>query len=138
MCLHLLSLNDLASSDSPLQGYVANDVETEQIAYDATTTSFNLPRGRYGDKPAYTSFVQHRGSIPLFWSQETAQLQPKPPIESKPFFLLKTFMEFFVTFIFTVNSVDPYFSAAALHFDDLFSRYGAPIIVLNLIKVRVT
>lgn len=32
--------------------------------------------------------------------------------------------------------VDPYHSAAALHFDDLFGRYGGPITVLNLIKVR--
>lgn len=32
--------------------------------------------------------------------------------------------------------VDPFFSAAALHFDDLFGRYGGPITVLNLIKVR--
>jgi hypothetical protein len=34
-----------------------------------------------------------------------------------------------------VNLVDPFFSAAALHFDDLFQRYGAPVIVLNLVKV---
>lgn len=31
--------------------------------------------------------------------------------------------------------IDPYFSAAALHFDDLLGRYGGPITVLNLIKV---
>ena len=36
---------------------------------------------------------------------------------------------------FTVDVVDPFFSAAALHFDDMFKRYGAPIVVLNLIKV---
>lgn len=36
-----------------------------------------------------------------------------------------------------VNLVDPFFSAAALHFDDLFQRYGAPVIVLNLVKVCV-
>lgn len=34
-----------------------------------------------------------------------------------------------------VNLVDPFYSAAALHFDDLFERYGSPIYVLNLIKV---
>lgn len=33
-----------------------------------------------------------------------------------------------------MHLVDPYHSAAALHFDDLFSRYGTPIIILNLIK----
>lgn len=31
--------------------------------------------------------------------------------------------------------IDPYFSAAALHFDDLLGRYGGPITVINLIKV---
>ena len=35
-----------------------------------------------------------------------------------------------------VNLVDPFYSAAALHFDNLFDRYGAPIFVLNLVKVR--
>lgn len=37
-----------------------------------------------------------------------------------------------------VTVVDPFYSAAALHFDDLLSRYGAPITVLNLIKVRLS
>lgn len=98
------------------QGYVANDVETEQIVSDATTTSFYFPPGRYGNKPGYTSFVQHRGSIPLFWSQETAAMVAKPPIE--------------------LNVIDPFFSAAALHFDNMLQRYGGPIIVLNLVKSK--
>ncbi len=34
--------------------------------------------------------------------------------------------------------MDPFYGAAALHFDNLFARYGAPIYVLNLIKVRAT
>jgi hypothetical protein len=34
-----------------------------------------------------------------------------------------------------VNLVDPFYSAAALHFDNLFERYGAPVYALNLIKV---
>jgi hypothetical protein len=34
-----------------------------------------------------------------------------------------------------VNLIDPFYSAAAMHFDDLFKRYGAPVYVLNLIKV---
>lgn len=37
---------------------------------------------------------------------------------------------------FAVHLVDPYHAAAALHFDDLFARYGTPIIALNLIKTR--
>lgn len=36
----------------------------------------------------------------------------------------------------SVNRVDPFFSAAALHFDNLFERYGCPVYVLNLVKVR--
>ncbi len=36
----------------------------------------------------------------------------------------------------SVSVVDPFFTAAARHFDDLFSRYGAPIMILNLIKKR--
>ncbi|CRK27607.1 hypothetical protein BN1723_014000 [Verticillium longisporum] len=41
---------------------------------------------------------------------------PKPPIE--------------------LNLVDPFYGAAALHFNNLFERYGAPIYVLNLVKAR--
>ena len=37
----------------------------------------------------------------------------------------------------SVNLIDPFYSAAALHFDDLFRRYGAPLFVLNLVKVMV-
>ena len=35
-----------------------------------------------------------------------------------------------------MNLVDPFYSVAALHFDNLFERYGAPIYALNLIKAR--
>ena len=35
-----------------------------------------------------------------------------------------------------MHLVDPYHSAAALHFDDLFARYGAPIICYNLVKEK--
>lgn len=36
----------------------------------------------------------------------------------------------------SVSVVDPFFTAASKHFDDLFQRYGAPITILNLIKKR--
>ncbi|EWC45362.1 hypothetical protein DRE_00761 [Drechslerella stenobrocha 248] len=97
-------------------GYVANDVESEQIVSDMLTTSFHAPGGVLFGSPNYTSYVQHRGSIPLYWSQESSPSVPKPPI--------------------TLNLVDPFFSAAALHFDQLFDRYGTPVVVLNLIKAR--
>ncbi|KAK9369809.1 SacI homology domain-containing protein [Lipomyces kononenkoae] len=98
------------------QGYVANDVETEQIVSDMMTTSFHALNGEPFANTRYTSFVQHRGSIPLFWTQDVSGMSPKPPIE--------------------LNVVDPFFSAAALHFDDMFRRYGTPVIVFNLIKTR--
>lgn len=97
-------------------GYVANDVETEQIVSEMLTTSFHAPGKNLYSNPNFTSYVQHRGSIPLFWTQKNDAATPKPPVE--------------------MNLVDPFFSAAALHFDDLFGRYGAPIIVLNLVKSR--
>ncbi|OAQ99681.1 hypothetical protein LLEC1_04112, partial [Akanthomyces lecanii] len=97
-------------------GYVANDVETEQIVAECQTTSFHAPGPRLYCSPHYTSYVQHRGSIPLHWTQDSTGVTPKPPIE--------------------LNLVDPFYSAAALHFDDLFQRYGAPIYVLNLIKAK--
>ncbi|KAL2864496.1 phosphatidylinositol-3,5-bisphosphate 5-phosphatase [Aspergillus lucknowensis] len=97
-------------------GYVANDVETEQIVSEMTTTSFHSSGPDLHSSPLYTSYVQHRGSIPLYWTQENSGVSPKPDIE--------------------LNLVDPFYSAAALHFDNLFARYGAPIYILNLIKSR--
>ncbi|KAF2688181.1 hypothetical protein K458DRAFT_385750 [Lentithecium fluviatile CBS 122367] len=97
-------------------GYVANDVETEQIVSEALTTSFHAPGPRLFANPTYSSYVQHRGSIPLYWTQDNTGVAPKPDID--------------------LNLPDPFFSAAALHFDNLFERYGAPVYVLNLIKQR--
>ncbi|KAI4123292.1 MAG: hypothetical protein LQ338_005341 [Usnochroma carphineum] len=97
-------------------GFVANDVETEQIVSEAMTTSFHAPGPQLYANPTLTSYVQHRGSIPLHWTQDNSGVSPKPDIE--------------------LNLVDPFFSAAALHFDNLFERYGAPIYVLNLVKSR--
>ncbi|THV08131.1 hypothetical protein K435DRAFT_641871 [Dendrothele bispora CBS 962.96] len=102
------------------EGNVANEVETEQIVSEALTTPFYYPSSKNGQRrrpnPNYTSYVQYRGSIPIYWTQETNSMTPKPPIE--------------------ISVVDPFYSAAASHFDDLFKRYGAPITVLNLIKKR--
>lgn len=53
------------------KGRVANDVETEQIV------SEDVPDGH---PVQISSVVQHRGSIPLFWSQETSRLNIKPDI----------------------------------------------------------
>ena len=56
------------------KGRVANDVETEQIVFEDT------PEGCPGQ---ISSVVQNRGSIPLFWSQETSPLNMKPDIIGK-------------------------------------------------------
>ncbi|KAL1994994.1 hypothetical protein VTN49DRAFT_1181 [Thermomyces lanuginosus] len=97
-------------------GYVANDVETEQIVSEMTTTSFHSAGPRLYANPRYTSYVQHRGSIPLYWTQDSSGVSPKPDID--------------------INLIDPFYSAAALHFDNLFERYGAPLCILNLVKSR--
>lgn len=97
-------------------GYVANDVETEQIVAEKLTTSFHAPGPRLYANPTYTSYVHHRGSIPLYWTQDNSGVTPKPDID--------------------LNLSDPFYQPAALHFDNLFERYGNPIYVLNLIKAR--
>ena len=98
------------------QGYVANDVETEQIVSEKLTTSFHAPGPRLYSSPNYTSFLQHRGSIPLYWTQDNSGVSPKPAID--------------------LHLQDPFYQPAALHFDHLFERYGCPVYVLNLIKAR--
>jgi len=98
------------------EGYVANDVETEQIVSELQTTSFHAPGPRFFSNPTYTSYVHHRGSIPLYWTQDNSGVTPKPDID--------------------LNLNDPFYQPAALHFDDLFQRYGSPVYVLNLIKAR--
>ncbi|KAK5121437.1 hypothetical protein LTR85_005270 [Meristemomyces frigidus] len=97
-------------------GYVANDVETEQIVAEKLTTSFHAPGRRLYSNPTYTSYVHHRGSIPLYWTQDNSGVTPKPDID--------------------LSLSDPFYQPAALHFDNLFERYGCPVYVLNLIKAR--
>lgn len=97
------------------RGNVANEVETEQIVSDMLTSSFHDPKYGFFSNPRFTSFVQHRGSIPLYWTQDLNRL-PKPPIE--------------------INLSDPFYQSSAMHFNNLFKRYGQPIIILNLIKTK--
>lgn len=87
------------------QGKVANDVEHEQILHDESTS---------GASGTFSSYMQVRGSIPIFWTQESSMTMPKPPIE--------------------LNRVDPTYHATQLHFEDLFKRYGSPQLVLDLVK----
>lgn len=50
---------------------MANDVETEQIVIEDINQACPTQM---------SSVVQIRGSIPLFWSQETSRLNIKPEI----------------------------------------------------------
>ncbi|XP_043962480.1 polyphosphoinositide phosphatase [Gambusia affinis] len=90
------------------EGDVANEVETEQIIHDASVMSFTAG--------SYSSYVQVRGSVPLYWSQDISTMMPKPPIR--------------------LDQADPYANIAALHFDQMLQRFGSPIIILNLVKKR--
>ncbi|KAK4428775.1 Phosphoinositide phosphatase SAC4 [Sesamum alatum] len=89
------------------KGRVANDVETEQILAE------DVPEGL---PMQISSVVQNRGSIPLFWSQETSRLNIKPDI--------------------ILSKRDQTYEATRLHFENLVKRYGNPIIILNLIKTN--
>ncbi|KAB1220257.1 Phosphoinositide phosphatase SAC3 [Morella rubra] len=89
------------------KGRVANDVETEQIVFE------DVPEGI---PTQISSVVQNRGSIPLFWSQETSRLNLKPDI--------------------ILSKKDQNYEATRLHFENLANRYGNPIIILNLIKTH--
>ena len=87
------------------QGNVANDVESEQILHDESQSTTD---------GVFSSFIQVRGSIPTFWTQESSVTMPKPPIE--------------------LNRIDPTYTASQLHFQDLFTRYGSPVVVWDLVK----
>ncbi|XP_042967760.1 phosphoinositide phosphatase SAC2-like isoform X2 [Carya illinoinensis] len=89
------------------KGRVANDVETEQIVFEDSPKGCSMQ---------ISSVVQNRGSIPLFWSQETSRLNIKPDI--------------------ILSKKDPNYEATRLHFENLVKRYGNPILILNLIKTR--
>ncbi|XP_038699994.1 phosphoinositide phosphatase SAC3-like isoform X2 [Tripterygium wilfordii] len=89
------------------KGRVANDVETEQIVFEVVPEGFPV---------RISSVVQNRGSIPLFWSQETSRLNIKPDI--------------------ILSKKDHNYEATRLHFENLVKRYGNPIIILNLIKTQ--
>ncbi|XP_014233608.1 polyphosphoinositide phosphatase isoform X2 [Trichogramma pretiosum] len=89
-------------------GDVANEVETEQIVHDCSSSTLS--------RECLSSFVQLRGSVPCHWSQDISKIVPKPTI--------------------AVDLSDPYVETAAAHFRDLLERYGAPIFILNLVKKR--
>lgn len=125
------------------KGRVANDVETEQIVFDDVPDGLPLQ---------ISSVVQNRGSIPLFWSQETSRLNLKPDIICMHLIsnqilhvcacisrnIYVSMSIFLADFCFSpVSKKDQNYEATRLHFENLAKRYGNPIIILNLIKVNL-
>ncbi|KAH9597202.1 protein of unknown function DUF547 [Trypanosoma melophagium] len=90
-------------------GHVANHVEVEQIVVDESTLHTHFTRG------AFTSYVQVRGSVPLHWFHPPTQL-PKPPIK--------------------LGVTDLYYTDTQKHFQELIEDYGAPVIIVNLLRQR--
>eukprot|EP00906_Rhabdomonas_costata_P008424 RCo012009 len=90
-------------------GFVANHAETEQIVYDGTSSMAHRGAG------LFTSFVQVRGSVPVFWHQTVDKVpNPKPNIQ--------------------LGKFDPVHSASRMHLQQLFQAYGTPLIALDLLK----
>lgn len=89
-------------------GFPANFVETEQIVTNLTITS--------KIKPMISSYVQVRGSVPIYWYQEPGMFTPKPEIN--------------------IRDVDFRLVGANKHFSDMVGLYGRNIFCLNLMKSR--
>ncbi|CAB3223688.1 unnamed protein product [Arctia plantaginis] len=91
-----------------MHGDVANEVETEQIVHDSMVSSFAAGR--------FSSFVQMRGSIPSYWSQDVSKMVPKPAI--------------------SIDLSDPFAEIPGKHLNNMMRRYGSPLIFLNLVKKK--
>ncbi|RNF13957.1 putative synaptojanin (N-terminal domain), putative,inositol/phosphatidylinositol phosphatase [Trypanosoma conorhini] len=90
-------------------GHAANHVEVEQIVVDESQLHAHFSKG------SFTSYVQVRGSVPLHWFHPPTQL-PKPPIR--------------------LGVRDVYYTNTRKHFQELLEDYGAPLIVMNLLRQR--
>ena len=62
------------------------------------------------------AFVQLRGSVPTYWMQRANVAVPKPPIILQP--------------------RDLTYAPARRHFASVFARYGAPCLIVNLVKKK--
>ena len=90
-----------------VDGYVANEVESEQI--------FTREGNAYGLADRSSSIVQIRGSIPLFWSN-TSVYAAKPDIK--------------------IEGEDPEREATRAHLMHLVNRYGGIVTFLNLVRQK--
>ncbi|PRW58397.1 phosphoinositide phosphatase SAC1 [Chlorella sorokiniana] len=88
------------------RGFVANDVEIEQIV----EAGVDWKTGQ----PLLSSVVQVRGSIPLHWAQRPDSSMLKPEI--------------------VLHRFDPLYAATRRHFELLREQYGDPVCVLDLVK----
>lgn len=88
------------------EGYPANNVETEQILSPSVLDE---------DSKVY-SFVQIRGSIPLFFTQSPYSLKPTPVVQHSP---------------------EANFQALKTHFDRIGKQYGG-VQVVNLVEKHGT
>lgn len=86
------------------EGNVANSVETEQILSSSDAT--------WDPKAKVYSFVQIRGSFPLFFSQSPYSLKPVPVLQ---------------------HSTESNYAALKKHFDGLRAKYGE-LQVVNLVE----
>ena len=91
-------------------GYVANHLEIEQIVFDASTLSAGESQG------SFTSYVQMRGSVPVFWSQTMDHKKAKPAVR--------------------IGRHDMNCLSAKRHFSQCFAEYGSPIFVLDLLQQK--
>ena len=94
------------------RGYVANEVETEQIVFENPTLALKIPNEKNlaTDGIALcSSFVQVRGSVPALWTQDISMSMVGPPPISCNF----------NCFIFLINSLEFIFSVC--------SRFGNAI-----------
>ncbi|KAK9809577.1 hypothetical protein WJX73_003787 [Symbiochloris irregularis] len=96
-----------AAAASPATASMAiHQAETKHLIDTAMSDSL-IPSGA-------EDLITVRGSIPLYWNQDSAARVIKPEIQ--------------------LQSFDPLFAATRLHFEDLALRYGRPTVVLNLVK----
>ncbi|KAF2672838.1 SacI domain-containing protein [Microthyrium microscopicum] len=89
-------------------GHVANSVETEQILCSPSWDGANTPNEKL------YSYLQYRGSMPLFFSQSPYSLKPIPVFRGTPEQNLEAFK---------------------VHFSELSQRYGR-IQVVNLVEKK--
>ena len=131
------------------EGHVANDCDVEQIvevasgrtSIDATLKNkdaMRIVKGQQKDSRklhntfsgvklpvAVSSVTQNRGSVPLYWTQDWSQgriasdstgLAPLRPAPIR------------------LRTIDPFYIATRKHFEELKTRFGEPIICVDLLR----